>query len=169
MVKRYLAVLLLIPLADALLLVALASVFPWEVIVLLVVLTGLLGLLFVRAEGRHTVRRFQTRLADGELPTDELLDGAMLVAAGAFFLTPGLVTDALAVLLVVPLTRYPIRALVKRIARPYVDRKTGGFVSGTVYTGGFPSEGEAGAGQPDGGDVFELDEDAYDVDVEDDE
>ena len=208
MVKRYIAALLLIPLADAILLVVFADFVGWLITVLLVVLTGLLGLFFVRIEGRNTIRRFQEKVTTGGLPTDELLDGGLLIAAGAFFLTPGLVTDTLALLFVVPVTRYPIRALIKRIARPYFERKTDGFVTGDVYTGGFPdpedvqqgangpganvwvgqvgpdadpSEGDEGFGPSGGGgfgssdareaggsgDVFDLDEDAYSVDVED--
>lgn len=150
MVKRYIAALLLIPLADAILLVVFADFVGWLITVLLVVLTGLLGLFFVRIEGRNTIRRFQEKVATGGLPTDELLDGALLIAAGAFFLTPGLVTDTLALLFVVPVTRYPIRALIKRIAKPYFEHKTDGFVSGDVYSGGFPDpeDAEGSAGGP---------------------
>ena len=80
--------LLLIPLADALLLAYVASaVLDWTLVVLLVVLTALLGMLFVRAEGRHTMRKIQQALAEGRAPTDELIDGGMLIAAGAFLLT----------------------------------------------------------------------------------
>jgi UPF0716 protein FxsA len=152
--RRVLAALLLIPLADALLLAFVAdSLLGWPVTVLLVVLTALLGMLAVRAEGRHTLRRLQDRLARGELPTNELLDGGLLIAAGAFLLTPGVVTDAIGFLLAVPLTRAPIRAVVRRVGRKYVDVKTDGFASGTVYTGGFPDE-----------DVYDVDPDSYDVD-----
>lgn len=163
MVKRYLAALLLIPLADSLLLVVVADELGWPATVLLVVLTGLVGMLLVRAEGRTTLRRLQTKLATGELPTDELLDAGLLIAAGAFLLTPGLVTDSLGFLLVFPPTRYPIRGLIKRIARPYVDRRTGGFVTGEVYTGGFP------ATDADAGATVDIDEDAYDIGFDDDE
>jgi len=182
MVKRYLAALLLIPLADALLLVVVADLLGWPATVLLVVLTGLVGMLLVRAEGRTTLGRLQEKVATGELPTDELLDAALLIAAGAFLLTPGLVTDSLGFLLVFPPTRLPIRKLVKRVARPYVDSKAGGFVSGNVYTFGFPSEEGAGdartvggagtdgnAGDRTGADTFSVDEDAYDIGFDDDE
>ena len=158
---RRLAWLLLIPLADALLLVVVADLLGWPLTVALVVLTGLLGLVFVRAEGRHTLTRIRRRLARGEVPTDELVDGGLLVAAGAFLLTPGLVTDALGALLVAPPTRYPVRKLVKRLAGGRLDLRTGGFVSGNVYTGGFPDE------EP--GDVHDVPEDAYEVEFEDDD
>jgi UPF0716 protein FxsA len=38
-------------------------------------------------------------------------------------------------------TRYPIReALLRLVVRPYLERRTDGFVSGDVYVGGFPDE-----------------------------
>jgi UPF0716 protein FxsA len=137
-----LALLLLIPLADALLLVGVADFVGWQVTVLLVVLTGLVGMLLVRAEGRHTLRSIQRDLATGELPTDPLLDGGLLIAAGAFLLTPGLVTDTIGFLFTIPVTRYPIRVVLKRyVVQPYLDERTEGFVTGEVWTAGFP-EGE---------------------------
>ena len=144
---RLIGLLLLIPLLDAILLVVFGWYFNWVLVVLLVVLTALIGLILARAEGRHTMRKIQRKAASGEAPTNELLDGALLLVAGAFLLTPGLVTDAIGLLLVVPLTRYPIRALLKKfVIVPYADRKTGGFVTGNVYVGGFPSEDDFGPG-----------------------
>jgi UPF0716 protein FxsA len=153
---RYaLLLVLLVPLLDALLLVVVADRVGWEVTVLLVVLTGLLGMLLVRAEGRHTLRRLQQKFATGDLPTDELLDGAFLIAAGAFLLTPGLVTDAIGFAFAFPLTRYPIREVLKRyVVTPYLDRQTGGLGTGVVWTSGFPEDG----------DTFDLDPESYRVD-----
>jgi UPF0716 protein FxsA len=179
---RIIGVLLLIPILDILLLVVLMGVIGWEVVLLLVVLSALVGLLLARAEGRHTIRKIQQKLAQGEPPTDELLDAALLLVAGGFLLTPGLVTDAVGLLLVVPLTRYPIRLAVKRwVVVPYVDAKTRGFATGNVYVGGFPGGdgGQQGPGQPGGDpgpgpggpggeDIHDLDEDAYDVGSDDD-
>jgi len=178
---RVIGLLLLIPLFDIVLLVALATgvLFPVPPLVLIaiVVLTALVGMLLVRAEGRATLRKIQQRLAVGELPTDELIDGGLLIAAGAFFLTPGLVTDFVGLLLAVPFTRYPVRAATRRwVVRPYIDAKTSGFATGQVYMGGFPNDegGPAGSGPtgPDGGPgsgsgtSFDPD-DATDVDFED--
>ena len=140
--RTMLALLLLIPLADSLVLVALASfVLNWKLIVLLVVLTGFVGMLLVRAEGRNTIRKFQRKVATGDLPANELMDGGLLIAAGAFLLTPGLVTDTIGFLLAVPVTRYPIRAVLKRyVVVPYLDKRAEGFVTGDVWTYGFPQD-----------------------------
>ena len=148
---RWLFVLLLIPFLDAVVLAIFVSQTPmigWVGMVLLVVLTGLIGMLLVRAEGRRTIRKIQRALEQGKPPTNELLDGALLIAAGAFLLTPGLVTDFIGFLLVLPPTRIPIRAALKRfIVVPYIDKRTDGLASGAVWTFGFPDEGVgAGAG-----------------------
>jgi UPF0716 protein FxsA len=177
---RLIALLLLVPLLDMLLLVVLTGYLGWVAVVLLVVLTALVGTLLVRAEGRHTVRKIQARLGRGEVPTKELLDGALLLVSGVLLLTPGLVTDAIGFLLVVPVTRYPIRAAVQKwVVTPYIDAKTGGFATGGVYVGGFPGEdgpgggvgptGPGGGSDPGGasGETVDLDEDGYDVSIDD--
>lgn len=153
MYLRLIGLLLLVPLVDVLVLVVLATRLGPVTIgpaatVAIVVVTALLGLLLVRAEGRHTMRRMQRKLAAGEPPTNELLDGGFLLVAGALMLTPGLITDLIGLLLVFAPTRYPIRVLVKRyVVTPYLDERTGGFATGNVYIGGFPGgNGEPGDG-----------------------
>jgi len=147
MQTRYLlALLLLIPLVDSFVLVAIVGwgLLTWLQTIALVVLTGLVGMILVRAEGRNTLRRFQRKLADGTPPTDELLDGGLLIASGAFLLTPGLVTDLIGFLLVLPPTRLPIRVALKRwVVVPYIDKQTGGLGSGKVWTFGFPDPEQA--------------------------
>jgi UPF0716 protein FxsA len=145
--RTLLALLLVVPLVDALFLIVVATRLGWAVTVALVVLTAVLGMLLLRAEGRATLARVQRKLARGEPPTDELLDGGLLIAAGAFLLTPGLVTDAVGFLLALPLSRVPIRmALKKYVVVPYLDSETGGFTTGNVYIGGFPGGDGDGAG-----------------------
>lgn len=180
-----------IPLVDVVLLVYVASVIGGVETVLLVVLTALIGMLLVRAEGRHTLGRLQRKLAAGAAPTGEVLDGALLLVAGAFLLTPGLVTDLIGLLLVLPPTRYPIRVgLTRWVVVPMLEKGSGGFVSGNVYTFEFPggsgvgniggtggpgwggpgdgpgAPGGSGSGGGADDDVHDLGTDAYHVDVE---
>lgn len=188
MMRWLLAALLVVPLADAFLLVFVAGQIGAVPTVALVVLTALLGMLFVRAEGRHTLAKMQRAAARGEIPTNEAVDGGMLIAAGAFLLTPGLVTDALGFLLALPVTRIPIRMVLKRyVIVPLLERQTGGFATGNVYTFGFPGDdggpaggtfqmGGSGPGPNAGGgvggstrsdDTVDLGPDAYEVEFED--
>ena len=158
---RWIAALLLIPFLDAVVLAVVVSqtaIIGWVGMVLLVVLTGLVGLILVRLEGRRTLRKMHDSLTRGEPPTDQLVDAGLLIAAGAFLLTPGLVTDAVGLAIIFPISRYPIRLGVKHwVIVPAIDERTGGFASGRVYTAGFPQEEPAG-------EPFDLEDDAYEVD-----
>lgn len=149
---------------DILILIYLAGRIGIAATVAIVVLTGLIGLLLVRAEGRYTISRLQQKLVGGEIPTDELLDGGLLLVAGALLITPGLVTDAIGLAFVLPPSRYVVRRVVKRwIVVPLADARSGGFVTGSVYTRGFPGASrDEGAGEP-----YDLSGEAYDVEVED--
>ncbi|OIB57657.1 FxsA family protein [Natrialba sp. SSL1] len=180
---RWIFALLLIPFLDAVLLAVVVSQtghIGWVGMVLLVVLTGLVGMLLVRAEGRRTLRKMQRSLVQGEPPTNQLLDGALLIAAGAFLLTPGLVTDLIGFLIAVPITRIPIRTALKRyVVIPYADKKTDGLASGAVWTFGFPDDGHpdasgagttqettgTGVGTGTAGGTYDLGTDDYSVDT----
>lgn len=156
--KRIIALLLLIPLVDIVILIGIAGWIGGTATIALVVLTALIGMLIVRAEGRHTIRRVQRKLSHGEIPENELIDGALIIAAGAFFLTPGVVTDFVGIVLTLPPTRYPVRLLAKRfVITPYLDTKTSGFTTGTVYTSGFPNQDRDDT-------TYNLGDDEYSVD-----
>ncbi|MDP7158325.1 MAG: FxsA family protein [SAR324 cluster bacterium] len=75
--------------------------------------TGFLGAYLARLEGLNTLLRVREAALEGRSPTDDLLDGALIVAAGLVLITPGFLTDLTGFLLLFPLTRYPIREWLK--------------------------------------------------------
>lgn len=77
--------------------------------VALVVFTAAVGVLLIRWQGVATLLRARTRMAEGQLPAREMIEGVMLAVAGAFLLTPGFFTDTLGFLLLIPFSR---RALI---------------------------------------------------------
>ncbi len=132
---RFAALVLLIPLFDAMILVIVAGEIGAVPTVAIVVLTALVGLIMARFEGRRNLRRIERSLRAGDVPTDRVLDGAFILAAGLLLLTPGLVTDAVGFLFLFGLTRAPIRIALKRwVLVPYLDKRSGGMVTGEVYT-----------------------------------
>jgi UPF0716 family protein affecting phage T7 exclusion len=52
-----------------------------------------------------TFHGIRTELRGGRLPPNELLDGILILVAGALMLTPGVLTDLVAIALLVPRTR----------------------------------------------------------------
>jgi UPF0716 protein FxsA len=78
--------------------------------VLILLADSIIGGLLLRAQGRGAWRRFVEALRTGRLPSRELADGLLIVVGGALLLTPGFLTDAAGLILLIP----PTRALVRR-------------------------------------------------------
>ncbi len=98
----------------------------------LLVLVSIVGAWLVRFQGLGVIRRIRGQLAKGVMPGTELVDGALVLFAGALMLTPGFVTDAVGLLLLLPPTRIPIRALLIRRFRASV-RVVSGPTPGAVF------------------------------------
>ena len=86
----------------------------------------------VRREGVGVIRRVQRQMQLGRVPSRELVDGFLIMLAGALLLTPGFFTDALAIALLLPPVRAVIRpALIRRFRGRVVTYRSGGPVHDT--------------------------------------
>ncbi len=81
--------------------------------IVIVLATGFIGAYMVRAEGLDVVRRLQRTMAEGAFPAEEILDGVMVLVSGALLITPGIMTDIIGFLMVIPRSREPIKRLIK--------------------------------------------------------
>ena len=61
--------------------------------VAIVIITAWLGAKNVRQQGIATIQSVQTKMAQGEAPSDEIVAGLLLLVAGILLVTPGFVTD----------------------------------------------------------------------------
>ena len=139
MLVRLLLLFSLVPLVELALLLWIGAHTSWWFTLGLVVFTGVVGAWLARHEGLRCVGRFHQDLAAGKLPADPLLDGLMILLAGALLVTPGVLTDALGFALLLP----PFR----RLVRDYLKRRiqTRFFVSGPPgwgTSGGAPAHDE---------------------------
>jgi UPF0716 protein FxsA len=103
---------IVVPIAEIALLVWFGQTFGFWITVLLVLVTALLGSFLLAQQTAATVRRVRFEAREGRIPAKTLADGAMLLVAGAFLLTPGLLTDATGLALLVPGVRNAIRGWV---------------------------------------------------------
>jgi UPF0716 protein FxsA len=82
--------------------------------VLLVLLSGALGIVLLQRQGLDALRKAQGRLQAGQAPVREAFDGLCLALAGILLVIPGFLTDIIALLLFLP----PIRqAMFVRMAK----------------------------------------------------
>jgi len=141
-----------------------ALVGGWNAIGLMI-LVSIVGAWMVRREGLSLLGRIQRQLAEGSLPTKELVDGLLVAMAGALMLTPGFLTDAFGLFCLFPPTRAIIRTvLIARFAGKVQVAGSGfgafgpggpGGAANTGFSGGFRT-GHPGPGFGDVVDVGEA-------------
>lgn len=76
----------------------------------MLVAVSVAGAWLVKREGLGVVRRARAQVHSGRVPGRELVDGVLVLLAGAFLVTPGFVTDLLGLALLVPAVRAGVRA-----------------------------------------------------------
>lgn len=121
MLLKLLVLFTAVPLIELYLLLLVGRVIGALWTILIVVLTGGLGGLLAKREGLAVLRRVRERLDGGELPGDELLNGAIILVAGALLITPGVVTDFLGLLGLLPPTREWFKRIVTKRFQRLVD------------------------------------------------
>jgi UPF0716 protein FxsA len=114
MVGRLSLLFAIVPVLELLILIKIGSRIGALNTVALVILAALLGLMLVRLEGLRTLRQIQVTLAQGQIPAEELLDGVLICIGGILLLTPGVLTDLFALVLLIPYLRRHFKRWLRR-------------------------------------------------------
>lgn len=80
----------------------------------LMIVVAVLGSWLVRREGFRVWKRFNESVASGQVPTREIIDGVLILGAGALLLTPGFFSDIFGLLMLFPPTRIMFRTYLLR-------------------------------------------------------
>jgi len=121
MIGRLVLLFLLTPAIELGLLIQVNQLIGFGPTIGLIIATGVAGSYLARREGLTTWRRLNERLSSGELPGKELVDGVIILVAGALLITPGVLTDVLGFLGLLPPTRALIRKVLMRRLRSKVE------------------------------------------------
>ena len=70
--------------------------------VVVVMSTGMVGFQLARRQGMAAWRAIHEAMQSGQPPSREILNGVMILLAGAFLVTPGLLTDVAGFTLLIP-------------------------------------------------------------------
>lgn len=97
----------------------------------LLIVVSVLGAWLAKREGLGVLQRIQAALDRGQTPSTEVVDGGLILLAGALMIAPGFISDVLALTLLFPLTRaivrVPVVRYVTRRGRVAVSNRFGGF------------------------------------------
>jgi len=104
----------LVPLLELYLLIRLGTYVGAVDTIAIVIGTGVAGGLLAKSQGLAVLDRMRAELNQGRLPAESLFDGLLILIAGAMLVTPGLLTDGLGLLLLVPWSRQAMKSWLKR-------------------------------------------------------
>lgn len=97
-----------VPLIELMLLIKVGEIIGILPTILLVIATAVIGVSLLKRQGLAALTKARTTVEAGEFPVESVVDGACLLVAGAFLLTPGLLTDTVGFSLLVPAFRRSI-------------------------------------------------------------
>jgi UPF0716 protein FxsA len=104
----------LIPVIELYLLIQVGTVIGGLNTVALVILTGFAGAWLARMEGMNTMLKVRQNLNQGLMPAEELMDALIILIAGLVLITPGLLTDAMGLMLLWPVTRNRFKRFLRK-------------------------------------------------------
>lgn len=112
-------VFLVVPFIELFVLIQVAHVLGAVPTILLLIAVSAVGAWLVKREGLGVVRRAQEQIRRGEVPGRELVDGVLIVVAGALMLSPGFFTDVFGIALLLP----PVRRVLRSVAAARLARR----------------------------------------------
>ncbi len=142
-------VFLVVPIAELYVIVQVAGGIGIPETILLLIGISFVGAWLARVSGLGVLNRLQRTVRQGKVPSAELVDGALVLFAGALMITPGFLSDALAIFLLLPPTRAVVRAAILRRIR------AGGGLLRVVST--MPTGPGAAQRRPGDADVWDVD------------
>lgn len=128
-----LLLLVVAPLVELYVIIQVAHVIGgWDTIALLV-FESAVGAYVLKRQGMATLAKITRAVDERRVPGKELVDGLLLIIAGALMLAPGFIGDVIGYLLVIPPTRAPVRAVLMKRFR---EGRYGRFFVATSTVGG---------------------------------
>lgn len=97
---------LIFPFLELFLLIRVGSSIGALTTLLLVLASGVIGILCIRLAGLTTALNVRQRMAQGEVPTGDMLNGFLLAMGGVLLFIPGFISDALGVVCLLPMARH---------------------------------------------------------------
>ena len=111
-----------VPLIELYLLIKLGGYIGAAATVGVVIGTGIAGGLLAKNQGLAVLRQARGELDLGRIPAESLFDGALILIAGTMLITPGLITDCLGLLLLIPWTRKRFKSWLRRKLEEKISR-----------------------------------------------
>ena len=94
-----------LPLIELMLLLFLGKSFGVMNTVFIILLAGIVGIMLAKREGISTLKKASEQMRNGQIPGPEILDGICIFVGGILLVIPGVFSDLLAFVFLIPFTR----------------------------------------------------------------
>jgi len=114
MFGKLLFLFIITPIVELFLLIEIGKAIGTLEIIGLTIASGIIGAALAKSQGFSVLRKMQKEMAEGRIPTANLMDGFMILIGGILLLTPGVLTDAIGFLFLIPWTRVLVKGLLMK-------------------------------------------------------
>ncbi|CAE6899537.1 MULTISPECIES: FxsA family protein [Pseudomonas] len=121
--RAFMFLFLLFPLIELAILIKVGGAIGALSTILLLVASGILGIFLMRIAGVTTAWRAREKMARGEMPDQEVLEGVLIAVAGGLFLLPGFISDVIALFCLIPFTRKMLVGRLRARAQEQAERQ----------------------------------------------
>ena len=97
--------LILVPIIEIYLLIKIGSQIGALTTIILIFTTAIIGIYYAKYEGLNMLKSGFIQLSKNEVPTYEMISGAVIAFAALLLIIPGFFTDIVGFLLIFPITR----------------------------------------------------------------
>lgn len=111
---KILLLFILVPVLELAILIWIGQLVGVFVTLAIIGVTGALGAFLARRQGLSVMRKMQDEIAAGCLPAGTIVDGVIILLAGAMLITPGILTDAFGFLCLIPVSRNILKTVIRR-------------------------------------------------------
>jgi UPF0716 protein FxsA len=117
MLKLLLLIFVVLPIVELTLLFKLGNWMGWIPTLVVVFGAGIVGAAIAKFEGLRATVRMRQQMAQGVLPAAEVFDGLLIAAAGVLLILPGILSDVLGLVLLLPPSRKLVRRWLMHVVR----------------------------------------------------
>ena len=101
----FIAIFILIPIIEISLFIEIGSIIGSFYTIMLIFLTAIVGVFFVRQQGISTFQKLASQLQNLEAPVQTMFEGLVILISGILLITPGFFSDSIGFLGLIPVTR----------------------------------------------------------------
>lgn len=119
---KLLLLFMIVPIVELALLIELGTIIGVAYTILLVGITGVIGVTLARNQGFKIINKIKTELNSGKLPAEDMISGLLILIGGIMLLTPGLLTDITGFSLILPGSRSFFVSFLQKRFKGYIKK-----------------------------------------------